>query len=64
VSETIAIICMIAATGASLGMLGSMIGISDFVMATTFLLGGILYFFTIERAWRRMFFLGKAIQQL
>jgi UDP-GlcNAc:undecaprenyl-phosphate GlcNAc-1-phosphate transferase len=64
VSETIAIICMIAATGASVGLLGSMLGVTDFVLAITFVAVGILYFFTIERAWRRMFFLGKAIEQL
>lgn len=64
VSETIAIICVIAATGASVGLLGSWAGVPGFVLAMTFVAGGVVYFLTIERAWRRMSFLGKSVQKL
>lgn len=63
VSETIAIICLLAAGGVGVGLLGSYLDVSGFAMAATFLAGGIVYFLLLERSWRRMLFLGKPIQQ-
>jgi UDP-GlcNAc:undecaprenyl-phosphate GlcNAc-1-phosphate transferase len=63
VNETIAIICLLAAAGVGIGLLGSLYDASGFALAGSFLSAGIVYFLLLERSWRKMLFLGKAIQQ-
>jgi UDP-GlcNAc:undecaprenyl-phosphate GlcNAc-1-phosphate transferase len=61
VSETLAIICILAALGASVGLIGHGFDVSEFRLAVAFLTVGILYYVAIERAWRTKTFLGRKI---
>ena len=53
VSETIAVICTLAALGAAVGLIGHGFDVSQFGMAVAYVLAGTAYYFAVESAWRR-----------
>ncbi len=61
VSETLAIICVLAALGSSVGLIGHGFAVSQFSLAVAFATVGVLYYVAIERAWRTKKFLGRKI---
>jgi UDP-GlcNAc:undecaprenyl-phosphate GlcNAc-1-phosphate transferase len=61
VSETLAIICILAALGSAVGLIGHGFDISEFSLAVAFTAVGVLYYVAIERAWRTKNFLGRKI---
>lgn len=61
VSETIAVICTMAALSAAVGLIGHGFKVPEFDMAVAYVVVGTVYYFTIESAWRRKSFLGRKI---
>ena len=61
VGETVFIMTSFAVAGVVVGVGGMMLGISELVMALAFTVCGLLYFWTIMRAWRVMTFLRRSI---
>ncbi len=61
VSETIAVICTLAALGAAVGLIGHGFGVSEFGMAVAYVVTGFAYYHAVEAAWRRKRFLGRDI---
>jgi len=61
VTETLAIICVLAVLGAAIGLIGHGFDIAEFNLAFMFVLAGLAYYFAIERAWRTKSFLGRTI---
>jgi UDP-GlcNAc:undecaprenyl-phosphate GlcNAc-1-phosphate transferase len=61
VTETVIIMAGLAAVGVGVGLLGTLYNVADWVLASSFLLGGLLYFWTITRAWTVMRFMQRSI---
>lgn len=61
VTETVLTMAGLAAVGVAIGLLGTFFNIPDWVLAGTFLLVGLLYFWMITRAWAVMRFLQRSI---
>ena len=61
VSETIAIICLLAALGVAIGLTGHGFDVSQLGMTIAYVLAGTAYYFAVESAWRRKRFLGREI---
>ncbi len=61
VNETVLTMAGLAAAGVFIGLAGTYYGVPDFYLAAAFLLGGLLYFWMIVRAWSVMRFLRRSI---
>lgn len=61
VTETLAIICILALLCAATGLIGHGFAVSEFGLAVAFVLFGLTYYFAIERAWKNKRFLGRKI---
>jgi UDP-GlcNAc:undecaprenyl-phosphate GlcNAc-1-phosphate transferase len=61
VSETVLIMATIAGFGVGIGLAGTYFQISDIFLASAFVICGLLYFWTIRRAWTVMRFLRRSI---
>ena len=61
VTETVLIIGGLAAVGVAVGIVGTFYGVSDWILAGSFLGLGLVYFWTILRAWTVMRFLRRSI---
>ena len=61
VGETVFIMSGFAVAGVVVGLGGMLLGISELAMALAFTVCGLLYFWTIMRAWRVMTFLRRSI---
>lgn len=61
VTETVLTMAGLAAVGVAIGLLGTFYNVSDWVLAGTFLVVGLLYFWMITRAWTVMRFLQRSI---
>lgn len=61
VTETVLIMAGLSALGVVIGIAGSWLGVSDLVLAASFLLLGLVYFWVIVRAWTVMRFLRRSI---
>jgi hypothetical protein len=61
VGESVTLMSGIAVAGVVIGLGGVYLEISDLILAVMFLVGGILYYSIIRRAWRVMRFLRRSI---
>ena len=61
VTETVLIMSALAAIGVLIGLAGTKFGVSDLVLAGSFLILGLVYFWAILRAWTVMRFLRRSI---
>jgi UDP-GlcNAc:undecaprenyl-phosphate GlcNAc-1-phosphate transferase len=61
VTETVLTMAGLAAVGVAIGLLGTFYNVSDWALAGTFLVVGLLYFWMITRAWTVMRFLQRSI---
>lgn len=61
VTETVLIMSGLCAVGVTIGLVGSWLGISDLVLAGSWVMLGLLYFWVIIRAWTFMRFLRRSI---
>ncbi|MDP6436360.1 MAG: MraY family glycosyltransferase [Gammaproteobacteria bacterium] len=61
VGESVTLMSGIAVAGVVIGLGGVYLEIADSVLAAIFLVGGILYYWVIRRAWRVMRFLRRSI---
>ena len=61
VTETVLTMAGLAAVGVAIGLAGSYYGVSDLLLAGSFLLLGLMYFWVILRAWTFMRFLRRSI---
>ena len=61
VGESVTLMSGIAVVGVIIGLGGTMFGVHDLLLAGLFLVGGVLYFWTVRRAWRVMRFLRRSI---
>ena len=61
VGETVTLMTGIAIGGVVIGLGGTYLDLSDIVLATLFLFGGVIYYWVIRRAWRVMRFLRRSI---
>jgi UDP-GlcNAc:undecaprenyl-phosphate GlcNAc-1-phosphate transferase len=61
VTETVLTMAGLAAVGVAVGLAGSYFGVSDLLLAGSFLLLGLMYFWVILRAWTFMRFLRRSI---
>jgi UDP-GlcNAc:undecaprenyl-phosphate GlcNAc-1-phosphate transferase len=61
VTETVLTMGGLATVGVVIGLAGSYYGVSDLLLAVGFLIGGLLYFWVILRAWTFMRFLRRSI---
>jgi UDP-GlcNAc:undecaprenyl-phosphate GlcNAc-1-phosphate transferase len=61
VTETVMIMAGLAAVGVSVGLLGTIYSVADWILAISFLIIGLLYFWTITRAWTVMRFMQRSI---
>ncbi|MGH7930196.1 MAG: hypothetical protein ACREQV_20660, partial [Candidatus Binatia bacterium] len=61
VTETVLTMAGLAALGVMVGLAGTYFGVSDLLLAGSFLLLGLMYFWVILRAWTFMVFLRRSI---
>jgi hypothetical protein len=61
VTETVLIMAGLATMGVIVGLAGTYFGVSDLLLASAFLLLGLMYFWVILRAWTFMRFLRRSI---
>jgi UDP-GlcNAc:undecaprenyl-phosphate GlcNAc-1-phosphate transferase len=61
VTETVMIMAGLAAVGVAVGLLGTFYSVPDWILASSFLIVGLLYFWTITRAWTVMRFMQRSI---
>jgi len=61
VGETVTLMCGIAVGGVMVGLLGTYLNVPELIMAGAFLVGGLLYYWGVRRAWRLMRFLRRSI---
>ena len=55
------LMCSFAFAGMLVGLLGSFFGVPDIWLAGAFLLGGLLYYSLVRKAWKVMRFLRRSI---
>ncbi len=61
VGESVTLMSGIAVVGVVIGLSGAFLGVHDLLLASMFVGGGCLYFWTVRRAWRVMRFLRRSI---
>ena len=61
VGESVTLMSGIAVAGVVVGLGGTYLQLSEFVLALLFLCGGMLYYWVVRRAWRVMRFLRRSI---
>jgi len=61
VGETVTLMTGIAIGGVVIGLGGTYMGVPELILAMLFVVGGVLYYWVVRRAWRVMRFLRRSI---